>query len=243
MEILDQMRILHTTPYILRKLSRFSIFFNYNFSEKTRAVICSNMGFIDRKRDNYIYENNYIRLSSLELIAHEIAEKNLEGCVAELGVYRADFAQYINIAFSDRKLYLFDTFEGFDERDVKIDVDKGYSNAQKARFSETSIELVINKMKYPKNCIIKKGYFPETAKGIEEKFVFVSIDVDLFEPIYEGLRYFYPRLQQGGYIFVHDYNNARLYGGTKVAVKKFSTEYDIPYFPLTDSLGSAVFIK
>ena len=29
--------------------------------------------------------------------------------------------------------------------------------------------------------------------------------------IYEGLKYFYPRLSLGGYIFVHDYNSS-LYG-------------------------------
>jgi O-methyltransferase len=58
-------------------------------------------------------------------------------------------------------------------------------------FSRTNVELVLHKMKYKENCIIKKGFFPETAKGLEDTFAFVSIDADLYEPIYNGLIYLY----------------------------------------------------
>jgi O-methyltransferase len=97
-------------------------------------------------------------------------------------------------------------------------------------------------MKYPESCIVKKGYFPETTTDVEEEFVFVSIDVDLYEPIYNGLVFFYPRLQHGGYIFVHDYNNAS-FDGAKVAVQRFAREFKIPFFPLSDGCGTAVFVK
>jgi O-methyltransferase len=99
-------------------------------------------------------------------------------------------------------------------------------------------------MKYPENCIIKKGFFPETTTGLEnEKYIFVSIDVDLYEPTYEGLKYFYPRLVKGGYIFVHDYNNITQYGGVNMAVKQFSRENNVTFFPLSDSSGSAILMK
>jgi O-methyltransferase len=76
-------------------------------------------------------------------------KKNIGGNVAELGVYRGDFAQYINIAFPDRKLYLFDTFEGFDEKDITLEEKQNYSCAR-SDFSKTSIERVLNRMKYKK---------------------------------------------------------------------------------------------
>lgn len=44
-------------------------------------------------------------------------------------------------------------------------------------------------------------------KGIEDSFCFVSLDMDLYKPTYEGLHYFYPRLNHGGYIFIHDCRN------------------------------------
>ena len=43
----------------------------------------------------------------------------IQGSVAECGVYLGDFAYFINKYFSNRTMYLFDTFEGFDVRDVE----------------------------------------------------------------------------------------------------------------------------
>jgi O-methyltransferase len=209
-----------------------------------RTVLCPTMYSIGRKRDNYIYTYDYIRHSSLELVANEINNRKLKGSVAELGVFQGEFAKNINIAFPDRKLYLFDTFEGFNEKDLEIERTRKYSHSQKKDFSGTSIEKVMQKMKYPDNCIIKKGYFPATTEDVdvEEKYIFVNIDVDLYEPIYEGLRYFYPRLEQGGYIFVHDYNGTE-YRGVKEAVRKYAEEERITFFPLTDHPGTVVFMK
>ncbi|MEI9974441.1 MAG: TylF/MycF/NovP-related O-methyltransferase [Ignavibacteriota bacterium] len=80
-------------------------------------------------------------------------------------------------------------------------------------FSNTSIELVLSKMAHRQNCIVKPGLFPESAVDCQsEQFSFVSIDADLYTPIYEGLRFFYSRLSPGGYIFVHDYNNLAYQG-------------------------------
>jgi len=61
-------------------------------------------------------------------------------------VYKGDFARLINEALPDRKLYLFDTFEGFDDRDVIVDKEKGFSKGDQD-FSDTSVERVISKMK------------------------------------------------------------------------------------------------
>ena len=67
-----------------------------------------------------VYNFDYFRYSSLELAAKEINEniisKGRKENIAELGVWQGDFAQYINQLFPNQKLYLFDTFEGFDKR-------------------------------------------------------------------------------------------------------------------------------
>jgi len=183
----------------------------------------------------------FVRLSSLELVAKEIIDRNVSGNVAELGVYRGEFAKHINKVFKDRKLYLFDTFEGFHRKDRQIEIERGIASRDQD-FTETSIELVLSKMEYPNQCVVKKGYFPDTAVGLEETFAFVSIDTDLYNPIYEGLKYFYPRLSNGGYIFVHDYNNTQ-YPGSKQAVIDFCRESGINYFPLCDCYGTAVILK
>jgi hypothetical protein len=82
------------------------------------STSCGKMS-VSWERADFVYKNfDYVRYSSLELVAREIYENKISGNVAELGVYQGGFAQYINQIFPDRKLYLFDTFEGFNESDV-----------------------------------------------------------------------------------------------------------------------------
>ncbi|GMO25548.1 MAG: hypothetical protein Ta2B_05180 [Termitinemataceae bacterium] len=187
--------------------------------------------------------SDIVRYATLKLAANEINKKNVRGCTAELGVYKGDFAKMINAFFPNRKLYLFDTFEGFDKRDVEKEIEIGHKGAFEKDFTNKDIELVLRKMPERKNCIVKKGWFPETAKELDETFAFVSIDADLYEPIYQGLLYFYQRLEKGGYIFVHDYSHSGELYGAKEAVQRFSQEFNVPYIPLSDVCGSVVFSK
>ena len=184
---------------------------------------------------------DYIRMASLELAAREIQLNSVSGNLAELGVYKGDFAKYLNELFPDRKLYLFDTFEGFDERDVKKEVNTGFSTG-KQDFSDTSVELVLSKMKNRDQCIVKKGFFPASAAGVEDTFCFVSIDADLYDPILSGLEFFYPRLAKGGYIFVHDFNNEE-YKGARQAVIEFCRNHNASYVPVADMGGTAIISK
>ena len=196
------------------------------------------------------YKNNIIkydvkidsvRLATLSLLSNEVIESKVEGEVAELGVYQGDFAKYINEYFPDKKLYLFDTFKGFNIEDVNYDLKMGFSELT-TQFTDTGLELVLAKMKNKDKCIGKVGYFPETTKGFEERYSFVSIDTDLYKPIIEGLKYFYPRLSRGGYIMIHDYNN-EIFHGVKVAVKEYCREHNIPYVPVVDACGSIIIAK
>jgi O-methyltransferase len=206
-------------------------------------VLSMTMRYLGRPRRIHMsrHAGDYVRNSSLELIAHEIVANKVSGCVAELGVYRGDFAKIINEAFPDRTLYLFDTFQGFDRGDIAVDRARDYSSGSQD-FSGTSIDMILKKMSHPEKCVIKRGYFPESAAGVDQLFAFVSIDADLFKPIYDGLQFFYPRLVKGGFIFVHDYNNSE-YKGSRTAVRQFCAEQNIPFVPLTDTCGSAVIAK
>ena len=109
---------------------------------------------------------DYIRLATLELVATEINSKNIPGAVAELGVYKGKFARYINQYFPSRQLYLFDTFEGFDKTDVGTELQNSFSSGEQD-FSNTSVKEVLQRMPLPGQCIIKKGYFPGSAAGLE----------------------------------------------------------------------------
>jgi len=209
--------------------------------QNKNVFISGSLDYLHRKRTldrNYF---DYVRLSTLELISYEIKKRGIKGSVAELGVYKGKFARYINTYFSDRLLYLFDTFQGFDNRDISIEKENFFSSGSQD-FSSTSVDAVLKLMPVPEKCIPVKGFFPESAAGIEDVFVFVSLDADLYEPIYNGLQFFYPRLAKGGYIFIHDFNNDH-YKGSRKAVEQFCSEQNINFTPLPDSGGSAVITK
>jgi len=109
--------------------------------------------YLTRKRRLNLARIDFVRLSCLELAADEIYACNISGSVAELGVYKGDFAVDINLVFPDKKLYLFDTFEGFNSKDKDTELKKSYSSALQD-FSDTSAEKVLNRMPFAQNCVI-----------------------------------------------------------------------------------------
>jgi O-methyltransferase len=211
--------------------------------ERYRLVILRGQVVLDMEKMSNLTTRDSLRVCSLHAIAEEIYTKPVEGSVAELGVYQGHFAKDINAEFPDRNLYLFDTFQGFSEQDKEVDRSSGLSSATED-FSDTSVDLVLKKMSYPEKVRIRAGYFPESTQETDkqERFAFVSIDTDLYKPIYDGLQFFYPRLNPGGYIFVHDYNN-KDYPGVKAAVRKYCEEENINCFPLVDPCGTGVIAK
>lgn len=224
-------------------------------SEFTGVKSFDNLCFRGSKYEGTGYFNtDYVRILCLEFAVKEIRKRGLLGNVAELGVFRGDFAQYINFAFPDRKCYLFDTFDGFDEDEALKEIEKGHCTAEFVEgFKNTNIKLVLDKMPNLDNVIIKQGYFPESVGDLEEKFVFVSLDVDFESSIYEGLKYFYPRLVEGGYLFIHDYNeysfihdcdDASLLG-VEAAVDRYEADYGVMLckVPICDEGGTLIVTK
>lgn len=208
-----------------------------NFLKKYDLVLYNTV-FLERARRIEIpVMSDYIRVSMLELVAHEIYERNIEGSVAELGVYRGEFARHINAAFPDRTLYLFDTFKGFDSGDMECDVRHRFTT-EFGDFSGTSVDSVLERMKYRDRCVVKPGLFPDSLGTLEDRFSFVSLDADLYQPTLEGLKYFHPRLNRGGYIFVHDF--AR---GVKSAVERYCDETGANFVPASDTWSTVVIKK
>lgn len=192
-----------------------------------------------------IYQEDYVRAKTFLAVADLINSQHIEGEVAEFGVFRGDFARIINKAFPDRRLYLFDSFQGFVPEEEKKERNRGTSNESFSdAFVDTAVERVMEKMSYPQNVIVKKGYFPESLGGLEERFAFLSLDVDFEESTFKGLEYFYPRMNEGGYIFIHDYNWG-FSDSVKQAVRRYEEEYKVVLkkVPLCDYNGTLVIVK
>lgn len=174
-----------------------------------------------------------------------LAQKaQLGGSVAEAGVYRGEFAAEINRFFPDRTLYLFDTFEGFPENDCENANEVAQATFWGRHFANTSEQIVLDKLPHPEKAVIRKGYFPDTAVGIEDEFCFVNLDMDLYQPTLEALRFFYPKMVAGGIILIHDYFNYHgdYFSGIEKSVEQFETERGAPVnkLPAGDGVSLAI---
>ena len=179
--------------------------------------------------------NDYVRLATLELLCRRL--EGVPGAAAELGVYRGFFARCINQLLPRRRLYLFDSFEGF-AAEAKA------SDAFQAAHRNTAVEKVLAIMPHPASVTVRPGFFPASLQGLEERFCLVSLDVDFYQTTLDGLRYFWPRLEAGGYLLLHDWGSPSLPGVAR-ALAQYEEELGavIPAVPLCDVGGSLVLCK
>jgi hypothetical protein len=165
---------------------------------------------------------------------------DVEGNIGELGVYLGNSAALLAhyARLYERQLFLFDTFEGFDQRDL-VDVDQ----SKKRQFTDASLDGV-RALVGDTNVRFIKGRFPESIPpdAHAERFCIAHIDCDLYEPAKAGLEFFYPRLSPGGLLIVHDYGNS-YWPGIRRAVDEYCAM--IPERPIVfgDKSGTAMLRK
>ena len=184
-----------------------------------------------------------VRRDMMLLLLKSIEDRRVPGRFAELGVYKGGTAQLIHMYSPNRELELFDTFEGFDRRDMQDDEEKAGHIVDEALFKDTGLELVkLAIASKNDNVHFHKGFFPESFPPAlaGESFAFVHLDADLYAPILAGLKLFYPLLSGGGFLVVHDYN---AWIGARQAVDEFSSERGLIPIPMPDKSGSCIFVK
>lgn len=214
-------------PFWIKNTGREKEYFQIEqeFCETNSIINC-----LDQTRVYFLWQN-------VENILSET-----KGDVAEIGVYQGATARILKKICQKycRRLYLFDTFEGFNISDITgIDNGKGIEG-----FKDTSLEFVERVLGKDENICIRKGYFPETIN--EEvslaSYAFVHIDCDLYKPLEESLNFFWPRLENGGMIAIHDYSSGFWEGATK-AVDEFCKNNKVVKVLIPDWSGTVALIK
>lgn len=196
------------------------------------------------KQSDYIFSSvDFVRFSQIDLLMNQALE--VDGDIAELGVYRGKLSCLLadKIKYSEKRLWLFDTFDGFDKRDL-VGIDDGKFED----FTDTDATFVLNRVRNTgldiDRIVIRKGFFPQTAYDLDnEKFCFISIDFDLFKPTQDALYIMWKKLSDGGIMIIHDYRHT-YYNGIKKAVDDFVSENNINNtFILCDYCGTYVIKK
>ncbi|NQW27215.1 MAG: class I SAM-dependent methyltransferase [Flammeovirgaceae bacterium] len=182
-----------------------------------------------------------VRFYNLWFQIERLKRNKIKGAFAELGVHQGNTAKAIHLMDQTRPFFLFDTFKGFDERDLEKEqkADHKYSTTN---FADTDIEQVRLYVGGNENIIFREGYFPETTFGLENQlFALVHLDADLYVPTLEALNFFYPRLSGEGVIIIHDYNHN--WDGIPLAVNDFIDKIPESLIAITDWQGSVMIIK
>lgn len=178
--------------------------------------------------------DDYFRYATLGLALQRVLDEEIPGAVAEVGVWRGKTSAFLHRLAPERRLYLFDTFEGFPARDLPPE-------ARDARFNYTSVAAVRRRVGPSPNVLIRPGYVPDVLEDVgHERFAFVLLDLDLPAPTRASLEFFYPRLSSGGYLIVHDYNNDESGWACKHAFDEFLADKPERVVELGDVWGSAL---
>lgn len=159
-------------------------------------------------------------------LIHDLLKETstVDGDIAEVGVFKGGSAKFICNFRGNRKVYLFDTFEGMPQVNENDKIGKGEEGLINQRQILTgemvgTLEEVQNNLKGYKDVYFYKGIFPFTADPIKNmKFSFVHLDVDIYSSTINALNFFYPRMSDGGIILLHDY---AMCTGVKKAIIEF----------------------
>lgn len=178
-----------------------SIFFLYNY-------------FL-RSNDTDLFNKMIIRNNILT----DLIKKNLPGSFAEIGIMKGAFSFQImktlllhNI---EKNFYIFDFFENEITMQNKIEECKIKEIYERTNYTQFTINDL---MQYSKNinfnnlnCIAGniEVTIPKFLEDNNDRFCFVYIDVDVEEPTYVALKYFWDRLVSGGIIIIDDYNSKK----------------------------------
>jgi len=178
------------------------------------------------------------RLYALVYNIRQLLKDNIPGHFAELGVYQGHSAKLLSTMKGDRRLYLFDTFDGFRPDDLV-----GVDAKQNMGFKNTSLGRVRNFVG-AERVIYVPGWFPQsvTAEASEATYALVHIDCDLHAPAKAALEFFYPRVSAGGYIILHDYGSGYWPGIEKAVQEFFSDKSERPII-WPDAAGTGVIRK
>jgi hypothetical protein len=182
------------------------------------------------------------RLWAFILNCKQVLAEGIQGHFAELGVWRGNTAAILAkfAAAGNRKVFLFDTFEGFNKTDLT-----GIDAQKEMDFNNTSVDLVKQVIgKDDTHCVYAKGFFPDTITEEHKasQYAIVSLDCDLYAPTKAGLGFFYERMPKGGIFFLHDYSSLH-WNGSKLAIDEFCKANGEHVILMPDKSGSAFFRK
>ena len=178
------------------------------------------------------------------ILLSDLLKKSPEdGVIVECGV-GVGFSLTVIANLSKKMIYAFDSFSGFPDKISEKDKSKNDTQNllkvlkySKFHYKLMSIDVVkknlvnngVNEKNIENNIKFIKGFFPDSFGNFNEKISFLHLDVDLYDSYKECLKFFFPKMINGGIITFDEYiedsesSIKKGYGwhGAKVAINEF----------------------
>lgn len=183
---------------------------------------------------------DYIHERKITLFSIAKALRNIDGDIAECGVFKAG-SSFLMLSASqgtNKHLHGFDSFEGLSEPDDRDKVSNDHSFKWQKNDMAVGEEIAHrNLAKFDGQYSLHKGWIPERFNEVEDKkFSLIHIDVDLYEPTLETLEFFHPRMNKGGMIVCDDYGSEAC-PGAKDAMDEYAQSQGKTVIHLTTGQG------
>ena len=169
---------------------------------------------------------------------------DISGDMAECGVRYGRSTVFLlagRSVQSPKTLHLFDLFAGLSRPSAAdrpgIDTPEWEEGELAVPFEtvKANLEGLGNRVEF------HKGWIPDRFSDVvSAKFSLVHLDVDLYEPTLDSLRFFYPRMTPGGAFVCDDYGSAYC-PGAKRAMDEYFAPLPEKVLPLTT--GQAIVVK
>jgi hypothetical protein len=166
-----------------------------------------------------------------------VIQNKIPGDLVECGVWRGGGMKLaaqalLALGATDRRLFLYDTFEGMTEPDPTVDVDSSGNKAvndwteiqrRGVKWSSASIEEVrevIAGSGYPMDkVVLVKGPVENTIPGtVPDRISLLRLDTDWYSSTKHEIEHLYPRLSVHGVLILDDYGH---YRGARRAVDEY----------------------
>ena len=193
-----------------------------------------------KSTDNFLKQSRFF---SLQQMVGFVLDKKIAGDFAECGCWKGHSSYIVAKILKDKRFpgffHIFDSFEGglsdkgVDDANQRFRQSASDIEREKKFFSSTEkdVRKVLAGFDFVR---IYKGWIPDRFSEIEDrKFAFVHVDVDLYQPTFDSLQFFYSRLSPGGVVVINDYGYTQ-FPGVKKAVDRFLSEnkynmfYELP---------------
>lgn len=170
---------------------------------------------------------------------------DLPGDIAECGVFRGatltPMAYHCRTRKLEKTLFGFDSFRGFDERELDAEMnDNAKAKRKEAEdFTTATVTEVKKKLSLvgaSQHVRLVEGFFAETLQKVNDrKFCFVHLDCDLAAAYATCLPFFYERLVSGGIMLFDEYRDPVYQDATGVIDRFFADKPEKPRLAESDN--------